>query len=249
MQKHSVCSEVFVLGQVLLLVAALTSPGLAVSDMPLRLSIKYHDSEHSLDVAVVTTEEITLSNYDIWLDWDASACTLRSIVNGQSLAFSNFQSNANAGDPNAGKISGMSSGKDVTVGADEVLATYSFSVTDGGTDTLCAFTLTVKNVADESGSSLPWKGGCVHETTEQKIRWIAREGPQITCSVFCLESDATLYCVAYSDSGQMVAIRAAQVEAVGEQKYEFDLNGARYDYAECFFLDGSFRPKCVSKRN
>ena len=125
----------------------------AATAAPLKLTAAV--AGDSVTLSVVTTQAVTLSNYDVQLSWDSAAFTLTDAVNGQAALFSNFQKNVSTG-----KISAASGGDTGTVSAGSTLATYNLSASEatGGT---YQFTLTVKDAANEDGDALAWKGSSV----------------------------------------------------------------------------------------
>ena len=126
------------------------------SAVPLALSGSYDRATRTAAVSVVTTEPITLSNYDAALVWDKSLFTLDDITNGQEKRISNFIPNVAAG-----TIAAISSGNNVTIEAGETLATFFLTAAYDLEPGYYSFALTVRDVSDENGDALAWKGQTV----------------------------------------------------------------------------------------
>lgn len=135
-----------------------------ISDVPLKLLSSYSRETKTATLRLMTTEEITLANYDIQLGWDQSVFTLAGTSNGQSEKFSSFVSNLNSAQENYGKISAMTGGNNVTIGKNQTLVTYTMTsekALSPGEE--FEFTVTVRDAADQDASSLTWKGGKVSD--------------------------------------------------------------------------------------
>lgn len=144
-----------------LLCVLLPAPSAHAAAVPLRLAASYDAAEKLVTLDVVAAERVTLSNYDIQLDWDKAAFSLTRVTNGQSALIPNFMPNTDAANANYGKVSAMSGGSNVAIPQDGVLAIYTLSALGAPAPGSYSFTLTVKNVADENAAPLAWKGGTV----------------------------------------------------------------------------------------
>ena len=79
------------------------------------------------------------------------------------------------------------------------------------------------------------------------ITTVSRNGNTITANVVCADSNATVFCAVYNNSGKMIAVRSAQI--TGESNYQFQFDGQQFDYAKAFIVDGNFCPLCESKKS
>ncbi len=123
------------------------------SDIPLALTGVCRKSANTATVSVVTTQPVTLSNYDVTLTWNKSLFTLTNVTNGQPSLMTIFQKNTTTGRTSA------ASGNNVTIPAGATLATYTLSAkTTPKKGDVYDFSLLVRDVADENGDPLPWKG-------------------------------------------------------------------------------------------
>jgi hypothetical protein len=82
--------------------------------------------------------------------------------------------------------------------------------------------------------------------TSTAVNSVSRNGNTVTTEIVCGNSGATVFCVAYSNSGKMIAVRSAQV--TGESAYQFQFDGQEFDYAKVLLLDGDSVPLCEPKR-
>ncbi len=120
---------------------------------PLALTGVCRKSANAATVSVVTTQPVTLSNYDVTLTWDKTLFNLTGITNGQPSLMTAFQKNTTTGRTSA------ASGNNVTIPAGATLATYTLSAkTTPKKGDVYDFSLLVRDVADENGDPLPWKG-------------------------------------------------------------------------------------------
>jgi len=127
------------------------------SNTPLKLVSSYNKSTKTATVSLVTAETIVLSNYDVSLTWDNAVFTLSDMANGQPSYFSNFQKNKSTG-----MISAASGGDNVTVAANETLATYTLTTANVLASGDYQFSLSVKDASNEEGTPLEWKGKSVN---------------------------------------------------------------------------------------
>ena len=135
-----------------------SAPAPAPGNTPLSLTARYNRSTLTATVSVLTTEAITLSNYDLTLTGGA-AFTLTGIENGQPDRMKNFQSSVSAG-----SIAAMSAGDNVTIPAGETLAVYTFTTTEKLESGDYPFALSVQDVSDMDAEPLSWKGCTVAGT-------------------------------------------------------------------------------------
>lgn len=78
------------------------------------------------------------------------------------------------------------------------------------------------------------------------ISTISRNGNTITANVVCADSNASVFCAVYNNSGKMISVRSAQITS--ESNYQFQFDGQQFDYAKAFIVDSDFRPLCESNR-
>ena len=118
--------------------------------LPLRGEAACDAESRTVTLQVLAAEDVTLSNYDLSLAWDAAALRLRGAENGQAALFPNFLANAASG-----RVSAASEGRNVTVPAGEVLLRCTFAAIGAGSQSI---SVTLRDAAEESGSPLSWKG-------------------------------------------------------------------------------------------
>ena len=87
-----------------------------------------------------------------------------------------------------------------------------------------------------------WKD--IPKTTE--IISISHTITEISAVISCWDSDATVFCGVYNNSGKMIAVRS--VQATSESNYQFQFDGQQFDYAKVFIVDSNFCPLCEAKR-
>ena len=199
----------------------------------------------TVTVTATATQAITLSNYDLWFSWDASAFTLREITNGQEALFRNFQSNT--GD---GRISAMSRGNNVTVPAGETLVVYTLSAVPGtvGDHT---FTLTVRDAANEDGDALAWKGESVRATVTlepprpAEISALTVSGGVASASVYAPDPGYALF-AAYDGDGRLLSVARKATAGEEETGVSFPVaSGA--GMVKLFLVDASGAPMCAAR--
>ncbi len=224
--------------------AELTGGGITPAPLELRCLAE----EEGVTAAIVATEAVTLSNYDMLLRWDGEVFTLAGIANSQSSLFPNFQANDRPGDPGAGMIAAASGGGNVTLAAGETLAVYAFTPADGA-DVTAPFTLTVREAADMDGLSLAWKGAKVsgHAVPRPEIREIEADGMEITVRASCDRDDAALILASYTAGGRLIEVFTAPV-TVGTGDYGFTLTEPG-GCVKAFLTDGDARPLCRMMRD
>ena len=79
------------------------------------------------------------------------------------------------------------------------------------------------------------------------VKKVALDGGKVTAEVVCGLSDASVYCAVYDASGAMIAMSVKPVS--GADAYEFQFDGAAFDYAKVFLLDADLNPLCEAKRS
>lgn len=217
----------------------------AATVAPLKLTSDFEGN--TVIISVVTTETVTLSNYDIQLAWDSATFTLTDITNGQTALFGNFQRNVSTG-----KISAASGGDNVIVPAGVTLAIYTFSVTGNAAGDF-PFTLTVRDVADENGDTLVWKGIAVQTSltisapSHARITGVSSDGAVVTITASCSTDGAVLCCAVYKTSGQYVTMKTAPLDNSSTEKtYTLNLGTTDFACVKVFALSSGFRPLCAS---
>ena len=75
---------------------------------------------------------------------------------------------------------------------------------------------------------------------------VSRNGNTVTANVVCSDSNASVFCGVYNNSGKMIAVRSVQVTS--ESNYQFQFDGQQFDYAKAFIVDSNFCPLCEAKR-
>ncbi len=223
---------------------------------PVKLTVSEYEAEGTLRIALQTTEQIILSNYDVQLFWDTDAFTLNTIENCLNANFTFFQFNTTADDTNIGKISATSGGSNETVAPGKALATYTLSKRSPGLEGSFTFKLFVKDAADEDGNALAWKGSSVlidysmATPASAEIIRVQPQGAMISVTTICRRENARLFCAASKDNGQMIAVAVDKVIGDGTQRTcTLHFETADYCYVTVFLLSEDMTPLCNSVKN
>ena len=78
------------------------------------------------------------------------------------------------------------------------------------------------------------------------IHTVSRNKNIVTADIACADSNASVFCGVYNNSGKMIAVRSVQITS--ESNYQFSFEGQQFDYAKVFILDKDFCPLCESGR-
>ena len=227
----------------LLLSLLVSTLSFAAAASPLKL-VTGTEGNH-VTVSVVTAQTVTLSNYDIQLEWDKSVFSLDAITNGQPDLMTSFQKNTATG-----KISAMGGGSNVTVPAGQTLAMYELSVIGAASGTY-DFTLNITDVANEDGVSLPWKGASTVEPVTpapsgetEGISGLTVSGGSATATVR-VSKPGYAFLAAYDGDGRLLSVDRKLVSANGTPSFPVT-SGAKK--VKLFVLDtASYAPLCAEK--
>ena len=88
--------------------------------------------------------------------------------------------------------------------------------------------------------------GKVQSAKTADINTVSRNGNTITANILCSNSNASVFCGVYTNSGKMIAAHSVQITS--ESSYQFQFDGQQFDYAKVFIIDSDFRPLCESVR-
>ena len=222
-----------------LLLGLLSVPCAAADSQPVRLETSV--SGRTVTVQFLAAQALTLTNYDVKLNWDTDAFTLEAITNAQGGKFPNFMSNPQAGSISTAAIS------NVHIGAGETLASFTLTAADSAQGSY-AFTLQVTAAADENGDSLPWQGARLEAAAQltldlETCAELTLSGTLAEARVVCFEQDAIVCCAVYGEGRRMLSRNILPVYSDGaEHSYEFDLSGLAFRSIKLFLLDKTWQP-------
>ena len=199
-------------------------------------------------VSITSNPGIAGLQLDVRFD---NGLTLKNVVQGDILSGENFTP-----DVSAGRIQWYYEQANVTNTG--VLFTLEFEIgAEAQNGDAYAVTVNVKdgisaNLSDYDSNPVnaEFKPGKIQisETADNTaITTVSRNGNTITANVVCADSNATVFCAVYNNSGKMIAVRSAQI--TGESSYQFQFDGQQFDYAKAFIVDSDLRPLCESKRS
>ena len=199
-------------------------------------------------VSIASNPGIAGLQLDVLFD---NGLTLKNVVQGDILSGENFTP-----DVSAGRIQWYYEQANVTNTG--VLFTLEFEIgAEAQNGDAYAVTVNVKdgisaNLSDYDSNPVnaEFKPGKIQisETADNTaITTVSRNGNTITTNVVCTDSNATVFCAVYNNSGKMIAVRSAQI--TGESNYQFQFDGQQFDYAKAFIVDGNFCPLCESKKS
>ncbi|MBQ6207923.1 MAG: InlB B-repeat-containing protein [Oscillospiraceae bacterium] len=199
-------------------------------------------------VSITSNPGIAGAQLDILFD---NGLTLKNVIQGDVMSEGTFEP-----DVSAGMIQWYYDKANVTSAG--ILFTLEFEVSAEAKNG-DAYAITV-NVTDGISANLSdydsnpvnaeFKPGKIQisETADNTaITTVSRNGNTITANVVCADSNATVFCAVYNNSGKMIAVRSAQI--TGESNYQFQFDGQQFDYAKAFIVDGNFCPLCESKKS
>ena len=204
----------------------------------------------SVRVPVSITSNPGIAGLQLDVRFD-NGLTLKNVVQGDILSGENFTP-----DVSAGRIQWYYEQANVTNTG--VLFTLEFEIgAEAQNGDAYAVTVNVKdgiaaNLSDYDFNPVnaEFKSGKIQidETSDNiVINTVSRNGNTITANVVCVDSNATVFCAVYNNSGKMIAVRSVQI--TGESSYQFQFDGQQFDYAKAFIVDGNFCPLCESKKS
>ena len=198
-------------------------------------------------VSVISNPGIAGAQLDVLFD---SGLTLKNIVQGDVLSAGTFNP-----DISTGRIQWYYDQANVTNTG--VLFTLEFEISANAKNgDAYAVTVNLKdgitaNLSDYDFNPVnaEFKAGKVQvgdASGNAVISTVSRNGNTVTANVVCSDSNASVFCGVYNNSGKMIAVRSVQVTS--ESTYQFQFDGQQFDYAKAFVVDSDFRPLCEGKR-
>ena len=189
-------------------------------------------------MSIISNPGIAGAQLDVSSD---NGLILKNVIKGDILSGENFTP-----DVSAGRIQWYYSEGNVTNTG--ILFTLEFEISsEAQNGDAYAVTVNVKdritaNLSDYNANPVnaEFKPGKIQisETADYAvINTASRNGNTITANVVCADSNASVFCGAYNNSGKMISIRSAQVTS--DSNYEFRFDGQPFDYAKVFIVSAS----------
>ena len=204
-----------------------TNEALPQAEAPLRLIASYSAGSRTVSLKAETTETITLSNYDVQLQWDKTVFSIQEFKNEQPEKFGSFD-----GGKATGKIAAHSGTlEDVSLEKGTLLLSITLTCAADLPEGKYGFSLDVQEAADAAEHSLPWKGSaCTAELPVYRLseeRFENRAPGLASIEIGTAQGDFTVKCkktciVLYNNGTAYQKLPASPVPDIADT-YSFEL--------------------------